>query len=144
MAGELTVTAAKVAPDYPTSPRTIIRSHIANSALTAGLPVYVVTASGKVDIADGNGSGTKQVIGITLCAAAAGAVVRVLEQGELNGFDLSSVAWDAPIYLSDTAGSLATSAGSVTVIVGRVRPITTVGTISKTLLIRCAVTTLWA
>lgn len=97
-------------------------NYIAGVALTRGVPVYVDGTTGKLGIADGNGSGTKQVRGITLDAGGVGAGIRVLADGDVYGYDLSGLAYDAPVYLSDTAGSLDTAAGTVTVIVGRVAP----------------------
>ena len=45
----------------------------------------------------------------------------MLEEGWVTGFDVSSQAYDAPLYQSDTAGALADAAsGTKTVAVGRV------------------------
>lgn len=115
----ITVTAAQVAPVDPS--KASIRNYIAGVALTKGVPVYIDGTTGKVNIADANGSGTKQFRGITLDAAGAGQAVRVLEAGDVYGFTLSG-AYDSIVYLSDTAGSLDDAAGTVTVICGRVAP----------------------
>ena len=48
----------------------------------------------------------------------------------MDGFDVSALAWDADIYLSDTDGRIADAAGTVSTKVGRVIPgtATTLGT----------------
>jgi hypothetical protein len=116
----ISVTAAQVAPVDPE--KATIRNYIAKVALTKGVPVFIDGTTGKIDIADGNGSGTKQFRGITLDAGGAGAGIRVIEEGDVYGFDLSGLNYDALVYVSDTAGSLDTAAGTVTVNVGRVAP----------------------
>lgn len=117
MAGELTVTAAQVAAIYPN--KCEIVDMIAAAAIAAGEAVYMTTA-GKAGVADANGSGTLQFRGIALKAAAANQVVPVLKRGWVAGFAVSAVNCDSPLYLSDTAGDIATSAGSTTINVGRV------------------------
>lgn len=120
MAGELTVTAAKVASVFSDGVRgTEIVPMIAGATLTAGQPVYVAT-TGKAGVADANGSGTTQFRGIALNGGAAGQAVNVLKRGYVEGFDVSGSNCDVALFLSDTAGSIATSAGSLSVNVGRV------------------------
>lgn len=92
-------------------------------AITAGQPVYETTA-GKAGVADANGAGKQQFRGIALKDAAAGEIVPVLKRGFLSGYDLSGVAYNAALYLSDTAGSIADAAGTMTVNVGRVFQLT--------------------
>jgi len=91
----------------------------AAEAITAGQPVYITTA-GKAGVADANAAGKQQFRGIALKGVAAGGIVPVLKCGFLSGYDLSGVAYDGPVYLSDTAGSLADAAGTMTVNCGRV------------------------
>ena len=116
----ITLTAAQISAVDPI--KATIRNYIAKVALTKGVPVFIDGTTGKIDIADGNGSGTKQFRGITLDAGGIGAGIRVLEDGDVYGYDLSGLSYDAVVYISDTAGSLDTAAGTVTVIVGRVAP----------------------
>lgn len=116
----ITLTAARISVVDPI--KATIRNYIAKVALTRGVPVFIDPTTGKIDIADGNGAGTKQCRGITLDAGGVGAGIRVLEYGDVYGYDLSGLNYDAPVYVSDTAGSLDTAAGTVTVIVGRVAP----------------------
>lgn len=95
---------------------------IAAEAITAGQPVYM-TAAGKAGVADANASGKQQVRGIALYSVAAGKPVACLRRGYIAGYVLTGVDYDAPLYLSDTAGSLDDGAGTMTVIVGRVAPL---------------------
>ena len=118
----ITLTAAQISVVDPI--KAVIRNYVTGVAVTRGVPVYVVGSTGKLAIADGNGSGTKQVRGVTLDAGGIGAGIRVLEYGDVFGYDLSGLDYDAVVYLSDTAGSLDTATGTVTVIIGRVAPMT--------------------
>ena len=91
----------------------------AAEAITAGQPVYITTA-GKAGVADANAAGKQQFRGIALKGVAAGEIVPVLKCGFLSGYDLSGVAYNGLVYLSDTAGKLADAAGTMTVNCGRV------------------------
>ena len=96
---------------------------IAAEAITAGQPVYQ-TSAGKAGVADANAAGKQQFRGIALKAAGAGQPCPVLKRGYLAGFGLSGVAYDGPVYLSDTVGKLADGAGTLSVICGRVGALT--------------------
>lgn len=96
-----------------------IRDFIAVEAITAGQPVYI-TSAGKAGIADANAAGKQQFRGIALKDTAIGKACPVLKRGYLGGYVLSGVAYDGPVFLSDTAGSLADAAGTLSVNVGRV------------------------
>jgi hypothetical protein len=85
---------------------------------------------GKWTKSNGSSSTEARIIGLLVSkdgAAASGTVVR---KGVLDGYDLSSLAYGALVYLSDTDGTLADAAGTVSVVVGRVVPgtSTTLGT----------------
>lgn len=123
----------------------IILPYVANVALTAGLPVYLMT-TGKVAIADANGSGLQQFLGINMTAVGAGEVASILEEGGVAGFTLTSLNAGARVYLSDTVGEYADAAGTMTVVVGQVRPITTVAaaTTDKYLYVRSDPARIWA
>lgn len=96
---------------------------IAAEAITKGQPVYQ-TAAGKAGVADADGAGKQQFRGIALAKASAGMPVPVLKRGYLAGFVLTGMNPDAIAYLSDTAGSLADAAGTMTVHCGRVAVLT--------------------
>lgn len=114
---DIALTAAQIAPVYPEKAE--ILDFIAAATITAGQALYQ-TSAGKVNLADGNGSGTLQFRGIALNGGGAGQAISVLKKGHCYGFTVSSVAYDAPLYLSDTAGALGDSAGSTSVNCGRV------------------------
>lgn len=96
---------------------------IAAEAIVAGQPVYQTNA-GKSGIADANAAGKQQFRGIALKDTPAGKACPVLKRGYLAGYALSGVAYDGPVYLSDTVGKLADGAGTMTVICGRVAAMT--------------------
>lgn len=112
----VTVTATQIS--LPDPQKCTIRSYIATETITAGQAVYILT-TGKVGVADANASGKQQFRGIALNGGGAGAAIDVLHDGEVAGFTLSGNA-DTFVYLSDTAGGLDTSAGTMTVRCGRV------------------------
>lgn len=112
----ITVTAARVAPLFENMETRTVRM---SAAVTAGQLVYI-TAAGLGALASGAVAGTAQARGIALRAAAIGEVTSILLQGEVEGFDVSGLNYDVPVYVSDTAGALDTAAGTVNVIVGRV------------------------
>ena len=113
---DITVTSAQVSLLDPMKAE--VNSYVAAEAITKGQAVAFDT-NGKVRVADANGT-YKQFRGIALQSAAAGAVLEVVHDGRVAGFTLSGMNGDAIIYLSNTAGKLATAAGSTTVIAGRV------------------------
>lgn len=126
---DITVTAAQVAPIFPQ--KATIFSGVCAVAITKGLLVYF-TSAGKLDIADGNGSGTTAPCGIALEGGGAGQAISVLKEGHVAGYTLAGAYWSAA-YMSNTAGALADSAGGTEVIVGRVVPMSDAGTYTKVL-----------
>lgn len=116
---DITTTATQVGIVDPTD--AITKSYVALSAnIAAGTPIYIDPTTGKVGVADANDAGKEQVRGIVFRSN--GLNVDVCELGELYGFDLSGNNYDDILYLSDTAGKLSTTAGTKTVAVGRVAP----------------------
>lgn len=116
----VTVTAAKVGPIWPLEAK--IRTRIAAEALTMGDSVYV-NSNGKVAKSNGGAAGTAKFRGVALQTVAAGQAVDVQFEGEIGGYDVSGLAYDAVVYLSDTAGKFDTAAGTVSVVAARVVPI---------------------
>lgn len=127
---DVTVTAAQVGLVDPDQAETY--QAIAAATITAGQAVYRDTA-GKVDLADASVAGTAETRGIALNGGGAGQAISVCRRGQLYGFDLSSQAYDAPIYQSDTAGALADAAGTVSNEVGLVEALTDGSTLTKVL-----------
>jgi len=115
---DIALTATQIATVYPQECE--IYDFIAAASITAGQAVYQ-TSAGKVGVADANGSGTTQLRGIALNAAGAGQAVSVLKRGHVYGYTISGLAYDAQVYLSDTAGKLADAPSTTTPVpVGRV------------------------
>lgn len=100
-------------------------------SVNVGQVVRIDTSNGKWTKANGTTAAEARVWGVLVSKDAAGAVGTAIRQGVVDGFDLSSLAYDLAIYMSDTDGGLADDAAStVDVIVGRVIPgtSTTLGT----------------
>lgn len=117
---DIVVTADNVAVLYPRHAE--IYDFVAAVAVTAGQVLYLNSA-GKADLYDSNGSGTLQPLGIALNGAGAGQAISVLKRGFVAGFTISSLAYDAVVYGSNTAGALSDGAGSSSVILGRVKAV---------------------
>ncbi len=118
---DIVVNADQVAVVFPLKAE--IYDFIAGEAINPGQAVYV-NANGKLALADANGSGTVQFRGIALKKGGPGQAVSVLLRGHVAGFDVSGLAYDAPVYVSNTAGALADAAGGTSLLAGRVIPIT--------------------
>ncbi len=133
---DIALTAARIAVVFPEQAE--IYDMIAAVALTKGQAVYQ-NSSGKAAVADANaGSGAEDFLGIALNAAGAGGAVSILKRGHVAGFTISQ-AYDAPIYLSDTAGALADAPSATNPIpVGRVVPLTDGPTLTKVLYVNAA------
>mgnify|MGYP000169368632 CR=1 FL=1 len=78
---------------------------------------------GTVSLADADGSGVNVFDGVALNAAGTGQGVSILRRGHMYGADLASLAYRALVYVSNTAGGLDTAAGTTSLIVGRVVPL---------------------
>jgi hypothetical protein len=118
---DLTATAAAIAVVFPL--KATIHTVIAGAAITAGQPVYV-DSNGKGQLGDASAAGTAGVRGIALQSVGAGQALNILKEGHLEGCGVSGLTYDDPVYLSDTAGTLADAAGTVSKIVGRVAAMT--------------------
>jgi hypothetical protein len=110
----IAVTTASVARNMDTK----TRSYIAAETIVAGQAVYKL-AAGTVGVADANASGKQQYRGIAINGGAAGTPIMVAYFGRVDGFTFTQNV-DTLIYLSDTAGELADSNGTMNVKVGRV------------------------
>lgn len=130
---DITVTAVKVGTSNPDF--AIIKNMVAAAAITAGQTVYQ-DSNGLADLADGSAATTAQIHGIAITGAAIGQAVAVLQYGMVEGFAITGLAYDARVYVSDTAGALADAAGTVPVTVGRVVGLTD-GAVTKVLEINC-------
>lgn len=118
----IAVTVARVAPVFPNSPSTIVRSHTSLEAITAGQAVYLDPTTGKVGLCDGNASGKKQFYGIALYSHGADEAIQIQTDGEIYGFTLTGD-YGAIIYVGDTAGVLDTATGTTAIQVGKIVPL---------------------
>lgn len=89
----------------------------ADAEITMGDALYQDT-SGTYGLADANAAGKQQFRGIALQSVAAGMALNMLKQGILSGYTLAT--YDDEIYLSDTAGALSTTPGTLLVKCGKV------------------------
>lgn len=108
----------------------------AAEAITAGMAVRVDT-NGKFTKANATIASENRVYGIATRTVAAGQALTAIRKGVMDGWDLSGLAYDAPVYLSDTDGRLADAAGTIPSVAGRVVPgtATTLGTAYDKLLL---------
>lgn len=127
---DLTVTAAQVAVVYPE--KAVIVHKTAAETITAGQALFQDT-NGKAQLADANAAGEQQTRYLALEGGAAGQTISCLKEGHVAGFTLTSQAYDAPIFQSDTVGALADAAGTLSVPVGIVEGVDQGGTITKVL-----------
>jgi len=127
MAGELALTASKIAVVFPEQAE--IYTKTCAEAITAGQSLFQDT-DGKVQLADANAAGERQTRFLALQAGGSGDAISVLKKGHIYGYTLTA-AYDAAIYQSDTTGSIATTAGTVTVPLGVIDGIDQGGTVTK-------------
>lgn len=117
----LTITAAEVSPvqvfEQITAPT--------DEAISAGQMARYATATGKLTKGNGSTAAEARILGvaITTVTAAGANACTVVKRGIVDlGDALDAVAYDAPIYASDTDGTLADTAGTVSTVIGRVIP----------------------
>ncbi len=104
--------------------------------LVVGDAVRQDASTGKWTGANGTTTTENRIWGVLVSVDEAGAVGTAVRKGLVDGFDLSAMNYDAPVYLSDTDKKLDTAAGTVSTVVGRVEsgPGTTLGTAADKLL----------
>lgn len=107
--------------------------HVVESIIQMTLPFGESLAIGDAVRIDSNGKWTgangtttteNRIYGILVSKDPAGAVGTAIRKGVLDGIDLSALAYNAAVYLSDTDKKLADAAGTVSTTVGRVIPAT--------------------
>lgn len=108
----------------------------AAEAITAGAPIRLDTTSGRFTNANGTLAAEARVTHIATRTVLAGEPLTGVRACTLDGYVLDALAYDAPVYLSDTDGRLDTVAGTVSVVIGRVVPgfAVTLGTAADKLL----------
>jgi hypothetical protein len=117
---DLAITVANISVIKPEDAE-IVQVVVAET-VTPGQPLFF-DSNGKGQLADANASGERQARCLTLEAALTNQSISCLKRGFVEGFTLTDQSFDDPIFLSDTVGVLADSAGTVTVPVGLVGPI---------------------
>jgi len=127
---DITLTEAQIAVVYPGD--ALITHKVLAEAVTAGQTLCQNT-SGQAAIADANAAGLQQVRYMALQNGGAGESIRVLQHGHVYGFDLSAQTFDDPLFQSDTAGTVADAAGTLSVPVGIVEGVANDGVIKKVL-----------
>lgn len=113
---DLVLTAAKVGLNKAIESEIV--SVIYGEAVTAG-QIVCRKSDGKFWLADANGAGLQQARAMAMGAYSAGQGGDALKRGPVDGFTIAQ-AYDAQLFLSDTAGAIADAAGTMTVPIGRV------------------------
>lgn len=116
---DITFTEALIGRLYPADLDEAYNITLASGSMTAGHSVFQNTA-GAYALTDASHANQFGFRGILLETNVASGVVSLLRRGILAGYDLSGMNYDDPVYLSNTAGVLSTTAGDNSVIVGRV------------------------
>ncbi len=94
----------------------------AGEAIVAGAPVRIDGTTGKFVNSNAATLAASRIYGVAVRTVAAGEAVTAIRYGIFDGFDLSGLAYDANVYLSNTAGRLADAIGTITSIIGKVIP----------------------
>src|SRR3954468_10317688 len=100
-------------------------TYVAGEAIVAGAPC-TLNASGAAINSDGNGAGVIATLraGIATKSVATGEPVTCIKEGRIDGYDFTSQAYGAQIFVSDTGagGTLGDVAGTTSMVVGTVEP----------------------
>jgi len=92
---------------------------VVDETVDAGAPARLATADGRITNSNGSSAAEGRTLGLAARRATSGALT-IIKKGIMDGWDLDALAYDAPVYVSNTDGRLDTVAGTVSVIVGRV------------------------
>lgn len=95
------------------------RTLAAGADITAGQAVQE-SSTGKWTLANATTAALARNAYVATRTVKSGESVTAVREGLLDGYDLSGLAYNAPVYLSDTAGTLADAAGTVSHIMGYV------------------------
>jgi hypothetical protein len=114
---DIALTAANIARVFPQADE--VFTVTLTETVTKGQILYQLT-TGLFGVADANASGKQQARGVALEGGGAGQAIPMLKRGVVEGFTVSGLDGDVPVYLSDTAGALGDDVGTMTVVCGRV------------------------
>jgi hypothetical protein len=92
----------------------------AAEAITAGAPIRQDTATGRWTNANGTSAAEARATHIAWRTVGAGEPLTGVRGCLIDGYVLDALAYDAAVYLSDTDGRLSDTAGTTSVVVGRV------------------------
>lgn len=96
----------------------------AGEAIVAGAPC-TINSTGKAVNSDANGSSPLNTVkGIATRTVGSGESLTLLQEGRLDGYDFTSQAYGARIFVSDTTSVLGDAAGTASLPVGYVEPAT--------------------
>jgi hypothetical protein len=122
----------------------IIFDVLVGETVTEGQLLYLAS-TGKYGVADTNVAGKQQVRGVALSNGGTGKPgVSMLVKGPVAGYTTNMPAYDAVVYASDTPGEIGTTAGTMSVAVGRVGTIPDGGTPTKVVYFDISWLTTWA
>lgn len=116
---DITFTEALIGRLYPGDLDEAYNVTIASGNMIAGHAVYQQT-TGAYALTDASHADEFGFRGILLETQPASGVVSMLRRGILAGYAVGAMNYDDPVYLSNTAGILSTTAGDNSVIVGRI------------------------
>lgn len=95
----------------------------AGEAIDAGQYVRFNTTTGKIELGNASSAAEARGGGLAVRSVSAGDTLTVLKKGIMElGAALDSLTYDDDVFLSNTDGTLADSAGTVSKIVGTVVP----------------------
>lgn len=121
---DVALTAAQISAVFPQFAE--VYSFIAGEAITAGQVVAFDTSADDdvLYVGDGNDGDLDQPVGVALEGVAAGQACPVLIRGFVEGYTVSALANFTLLYLSDTAGAMATTGAESTAnaAMGRIMP----------------------
>jgi hypothetical protein len=110
----------QIGPLFKCESTRIITAIVGASGFVAGYSYYLDPTTGTFLPTSTLTSGLYQFRGLALETGGKGQGLDILQEGYVGGYDLSALNYDALVYLSDTVGQLSSTAGTNTVIVGRV------------------------
>lgn len=110
----------QIGPIYKHEMTRITSGLAGTGGIIAGQSVYLDPTTGTYLPTTTGTGGKYQFKGLALETVGAGQAFDIIGEGFVGGFDLSGMSFDDLVYLSDTAGKLATGAGTATAVAGRV------------------------
>jgi hypothetical protein len=93
----------------------------AGVAVTAGQAVYQVATTGKWGLALATAASNAAGVHIALRSVGAGEGLTAMRTGRMDGFALGTLGYGDSVFLSDTPGTLQTTAGTVSIVLARVQ-----------------------